>query len=244
MTESLRPHQESLTMDNFQQTLVTLGAKPSMSEEKGLALLRNDDLTVFCPGVSSGGFAEIRMALANKKRRIVATTIDTEGLNFTANNIRQLNLTSRIELKLENLLTDFPYPSNFFDYIYARLVLHYLSAQDLDKVLSNFKKSLKKSGHIFIVVRSEKCVDSKNADQEFDPATKLTKTYYRDGNNKISCAALRYFHTQESIRDHLEKAGFNIDYISEHVEQLYKDFMRTQIAPHLDYLIEVHAKNM
>ncbi|MBI2414605.1 class I SAM-dependent methyltransferase [candidate division WWE3 bacterium] len=181
------------------------------------------------------------MAKANLNSKIIATTIDTEGLDFSIANIKELGLDKQIETKIEDLTKEYPYPANYFDYIYARLVLHYLSFQELDNVLNNFKKSLKSTGHLFIVVRSEKNVDRNKPDIEYDPITRLTKVFYRDENKNIIGTGVRYFHTPETIKEHLEKAGFKIDYIKEFEEQLYKDFMRTKIAPRLDHVIEVHA---
>lgn len=224
------------------QLLQDLGAKPSISEESGIALLRDKDLTVFSPGISSGGFAEIRMALGNKDRKIVATTIDKEGLDFSTKNIKELGLDNQIETKLEDLTKEFPYPDDYFDYIYARLVLHYLSCQDLDKVLAEFRRTLKKSGHLFLVVRSGNEEDKNKPDTEYDPITRFTKVVYRDKDGNITGRATRYFHTPETITEHLTKASFEIEYHKEYEEQLYTDFMRTKIAPRLDPVIEVHAK--
>lgn len=223
------------------EKLKELGQKPSISEENGIKALRENDLIVFSPGISSGGFAEIRMAITDPKRKVIATTIDNEGLDFSIANIYELGLDSQIETKIEDLTKEYPYPDNYFDYIYARLVLHYLSFQELNEVLDNFRKSLKDTGHLFIVVRSEKNVDRNKPDQEYDPNTRLTKVYYRDENKNIIGSGVRYFHTPATIREHLEKSGFNIDYIKEYQEQLYKDFMRTKIAPRLDHVIEVHT---
>lgn len=221
--------------------LQDLGAKPSISEENGIALLRNTDLTVFSPGISSGGFAEIRMALGNKDRKVIATTIDKEGLNFSIKNIKELGLENQIETKVEDLTKEFPYPENYFDYIYARLVLHYFSSQDLDKVLSKFRIALKKSGHLFVVVRSENKEDKDKPDTEYDPITRYTKVVYRDKEGNITGWGVRYFHTPETIIKHLTKAGFEVEYHKSYNEQLYIDFMRTKVSPRLDPVIEVHA---
>src|SRR3989344_4674062 len=115
-----------------------LGAKPSVSEEHGLALLRPTDKLIFSPGISTGGFAEVRMALEAPGRKIIATTIDRKGLAFTDDLIAKLGLSSQIETKFENLLDPWEYAPDSFDFIFARLVLHYLPAADLDTVLRNF----------------------------------------------------------------------------------------------------------
>jgi len=223
------------------EILEELGAKPSISEERGLALIGNTDLMVFSPGVSTAGFAEIRMARANPNRKIIATTIDQKGLEFARSIIKQVGLEGQIETRNEDLRSGWNYPNEFFDFIYARLVLHYLSAQDLDKVLAGFEKSLKPRGRTFIVVRSQRNVDSDDPNNSYDPETKLTTVSYRGEDGTVTGVGTRYFHTPESIGGHVEEAGLKIDGVEEYQERLYKDFMRREVSPRVDHVIEVVA---
>lgn len=223
------------------EILEELGAKPSISEEHGLALIKDTDLTIFSPGISTAGFAEIRMARDNPNRKIVATTIDQKGLDFARDIIEKVGLEKQIETKNEDLREDWQYPKNYFDYIYARLVLHYLSKQDLDKVLAGFTKSLKPNGRAFIVVRSVKNVDWDNPDTTYDEETKLTTKVYRDKDGKVLGQSVRYFHTPESISEHIEKVGLEAGAVEEYQERLYKDFMRKEISPRKDHVIELVA---
>jgi cyclopropane fatty-acyl-phospholipid synthase-like methyltransferase len=222
------------------EILENLGAKPSKSEERGLALIDDSDLLVFSPGISSAGFAEIRMAKANNKRKIIATTIDEKGLSFAEKVIDEVGLSNQIETRLEDLRAENTYPDNSFDVIYARLVLHYLSSQDLENVLADFHRTLKSDKKLFIVVRSVKNIPSRD-DVTYDEPTKMTTiTHYKE-NGEIQYLESRYLHTPESICDHLSKAGFKVEDVEEYQEQLYKDFMRKEIAPTLDHVIEVQA---
>lgn len=224
--------------------LEELGAKPSISEEHGLALMKDTDLTIFSPGISTAGFAEIRMARGNPNRKIIATTIDEKGLHFAQDIIQQVGLEGQIETKLEDLRSEWNYPKNFFDYIYARLVLHYLSQQDLDKVLAGFSKSLKPEGRAFIVVRSVKNVDWESPDTLYDEKTKLTRKVYRGENGEIEGESVRYFHTLESISEHVKRAGLSVGQVKEYQERLYKDFMRREVAPRKDHVIELVATKL
>jgi ubiquinone/menaquinone biosynthesis C-methylase UbiE len=224
-----------------QRILNELGAKPSTSEENGLALIRPCDLTVFSPGISTGGFAEIRMALANPDRTVVATTIDQKGLDYARKNITELGLNEQIQTKIEDLTNEHPYPDEYFDFIYARLVLHYLSYQELDKVLGEFRRTLKQSGQLFIVVRSEKNIDISQG-LKYNPETRITTETYIDAANNVVGYGSRYFHSHDTINDHLKRAGFEIGYWHEYEEQLFKDFMRTQPAAKKDNVIEVLAR--
>lgn len=221
--------------------LKSLEARPSISEEHGISLLKDTDLLVFSPGISTAGSAEIRMAKANLKRHVVATTIDQKGLDFAKKVIEQTGLSDKVEPKLEDLRGKWTYPENYFDFIYARLVLHYLSAQDLDKVLQRFHKSLKQAGTLFVVVRSEKNVDRNDPNLKFDQETQLTTVPYYDNKGNLENSSKRYFHTPESITEHLKKAGFKIKSLDEYQEQLYKDFARKEISPIKDHIIEVVA---
>ncbi len=220
--------------------LTSLGAQPSVSEERGLALLNDTDLVIFSPGISTGGFAEIRMAKSNPSRHIISTTIDDKGLSFAQEVIETSGVKNQIDTKLEDL-RDMNYPEDYFDFIYARLVLHYLSAQDLDAVLHRMYLSLKKNGRIFVVVRSIKNPNTNDPEYTYDPVTKLSRDVHRRADGSIEATSVRYFHSPESISEHLESAGFHIVAIEEYQERLYKDFMRKEISPNIDHLIEVVA---
>lgn len=220
------------------EILKDLGSKPSISEERGLAQIKETDLMIFSPGISTAGFAEIRMAKQNPNRKIIATTIDKEGLNFARNVINQMGLDKQIETREENITSEWNYPENYFDFIYARLILHYLSAQELDKVLSGFKKSLKPGGRTFIVLRSEKSINPNDPNHSYDPITKFTRESFLGKNEEIVGTGLRYFHTKETISNHLQKAGLQIDSIEQYPEILYKDFLRKEISKTPNDVIE------
>jgi cyclopropane fatty-acyl-phospholipid synthase-like methyltransferase len=220
--------------------LEELGAKPSASEERGLALLRQSDQLVFSPGISTAGFAEIRMVQGYQDRNVIATTIDRDGLQFAQDIIQQVGLTGQIETRLEDL-REGNYPADTFDFIYARLVLHYLSFQDLNAVLAKFATVVKQDGKVFTIVRSEKNVDRNNQNISFDPQTRLTTEQYYGKDGKAEGSSTRYFHTPESITTHMKAAGFRIDSVEEYQERLYKDFMRKEISPVEDHVIEVVA---
>jgi SAM-dependent methyltransferase len=216
------------------------GAKPSRSEERGLALLHATDTVIFSPGISTAGFAEIRMVQDHPNRRVVATTIDKKGLDFAQDVIAQMDFSNQIETRLEDLRA-IDYSSETFDFIYARLVLHYLSFQDVTAVLENLNKSLKPGGKIFTVVRSDKNVDKNDHNIHYDPETRLTTIQHFGKDGKPEQASTRYFHTPESITKHLTTAGFAINTTEEYQERLYKDFMRKEISPVEDHVIEVVA---
>ncbi len=210
----------------------------SQSEESGLSLLKDTDLVVFSVGVSTGGIAEVRMAESDPERRIIATTIDEQGVADAKKIIEEKNLSKQIDIRLEDVSEPLPYKDNYFDYIYARLVLHYLPKDKLDKSLLELKRVLKPKGKIFVVVRSTKCPDANSSGAVYNRETGFTRY-----NNPIKSSAkkfvTRYFHSKESIKSHMKKTGFTILKVESHEEQLFADFMRQTVAPHKDHVIEI-----
>lgn len=208
--------------------------KPSISENSGIALLTERHKTIYSVGISTGGIAEMRMAKLLADRRIIATTIDKEGAQFAKQLIDATGLSDQISVKIEDVAKPLPYASSSFDFIYARLVLHYLPKDSLQQALAQFHRILKNEGHLFVVVRSTECVEAKNA-SAYNAITGLTTYIFQ--NNSYT----RHFQTEESIQLYLKAAGFFIDRIKSYEEQLCVDFKRTQLSPNRDALIEVAA---
>lgn len=204
----------------------------STSENNGIALLKDSDLRIYSVGISTAGSAEIRMALLNPKRQIIATTIDQVGALAAQNKIDAAGLSAQIEIRLEDIRSPLPYPEGHFDFIYARLVLHYLSKVDLTKALHELHRILKVGGKLFVVVRSHECLDAKSSNATFDPESGMT--HYRSGGNSYS----RYFHSEESIQNHLLSSNFSICTLKSYEEQLCTDFERKQPSSQVDLLIE------
>jgi len=212
------------------------GIKDFAVSEKGVfSLLRDTDLSVYAPGISSAGRVEVEMANRNSERTIIGTTIDENGYRVTDKLIRDLGLQDQIEVKLEDLREKNNYPDESFDLIYARLVLHYLSAQDLDFVLEDFYRVLRPNGRLYVVVRSDENIPE-DKEVMYDEKTKLTTIVHPGGSQEI-----RYFHSSKSIVKHIREAGFVLQDLDEYAEYLYIDFERKKRAPHVDHLIEVCA---
>ncbi len=224
---------------DFSAKLAEWGAVPSISEDRGLALLESKDKVVFSPGISTAGFAEIRMAKQDPERKIIATTIDQKGLEFTHDVVAKAGVGGQIEAKNEDLNGPWEYAPESFDFIFARLVLQYLTAPELDRALANFHSSLKKGGKMFVVVRGEKGFDRSDPNITYDPVTHFTTypTYAADGS--IEKTTTRYLHTLETMREHLAKAGFVEQSSHEYSERLSYDYERRKINPVDRHLIEI-----
>ncbi len=215
--------------------------KASISEDNGIALLTDHDLSVVSVGISTGGVAEIRMAEANPQRHIIATTIDERGVVFARKYIAEKHLDNQIEAKVEDVAEPLPYEDDYFDYIYARLVLHYLPKDKLALALSGLHRVLKPGGRLFVVVRSTECPDATRENARLDPETNLTSCFVTDEQTGDTYSYSRYFHTRDSIGKYVTEANFDVRYVKAYDEHLYIDFMRTELSPQTDNVIELLA---
>lgn len=213
--------------------------KPSTSEEHGINLITEKDLNILSIGISTVGSAEIKMTEKNRNSHIIATTIDKEGLNYTKNIIEQYGLSDRIETKLEDISEKMPYNDEFFDFVYARLVLHYLDNENLTNALKEIKRVMKKHGRLYIVVRSRDEWEAKLEGASYDENTGITKypKYDTLGTDNVEYL-YRRLHTVDSLSSFLVAEGFDIKYIKEYKEQSYKDYKRTEKVKYPNSLIE------
>jgi len=218
-----------------------MSIKASISEDHGIAALTDKDLQVYSVGISTGGVAEVRMAELSPKRHIVATTIDEAGAAFAKEQIAERHVENQIDVKIEDVAQPLLYPDDHFDYVYARLVLHYLPKNQLISALAELHRVLKPGGQLFVVVRSTKCPDAVRKEAHFDSATNLTTCTFVDEKTGRKHSYSRYFHTEASIREYVSEAGFSVSYTKAYNEHLFIDFMRTEIAPEADNVIELLA---
>ena len=218
--------------------------KFSKSEKNGISLLTDNDLAVYSPGVSTGGLAEIAMVLLSGKRKVISTTLDLEGIKEVEKYIYESGLNSQITIKAEDVSEPLGYQNNTFDFVYVRLLLHYLTKQKLVSSLKELNRILKPKKKMFVVVRSTDDPDTKIPGTTFDPETNLTTYSWRDETGTLhpDKRVSRYFHSRKSITDHLTKADFNILSVNQYDEQLYLDFSRKKISPIVGNIIEVVAE--
>ena len=211
----------------------------STDNRGGINLITEKDLNILSIGISTAGSAEIKMAEKNRNSHIIATTIDKEGLNYTKNIIEQYGLSDRIETKLEDISEKMPYNDEFFDFVYARLVLHYLDNENLTNALKEIKRVMKKHGRLYIVVRSRDEWEAKLEGASYDENTGITKypKYDTLGTDNVEYL-YRRLHTVDSLSSFLVAEGFDIKYIKEYKEQSYKDYKRTEKVKYPNSLIE------
>lgn len=205
----------------------------SISENHGIAFLSDADRKIYSVGISTDGLAEIKMVNSCKERHVIATTIDPNGAEFVKQQIKMLRLADQIDVRIEDVSQPLPYRDGHFDYIYARLVLHYLPKDALSSALAELYRILRTGGKLFVVVRSTDCPQARANYDNFDEATGLTTYTY--GGKGYS----RYFHTQKSIKHYLTLARFSIAHIDTYQEHICIDFHRRQHASQVTNLIEI-----
>jgi len=215
------------------------------SELDGISLMTDKDINVYSVGISTFGTTELEMARQDKSREIIATTIDAEGIRATEEKFKQLNephITGRITLKNEDVSKPLQYPEAEFDFVYARLVLHYLDRQGMASALKELNRILKKEGKLYVVVRSIKAWDANLPENTYNNETCMTTYPFHDHTGKLTDKKIsRQFFTPESIQSYLIHAGFVIKSIIEYEEQTFQDFLRQKPSLHPEPLIEVYA---
>ena len=213
--------------------------KKSKSEKRGLKLLDMNYKNILSVGISTGGSAEIMMAKICPNAKIIATTIDEKGLKFSNEQILKYELNQQIETKIEDISKKTNYENNYFDFVYARLVLHYLDKKQLEDALCEIYRILKPEGKFFIVARSKDEWELKipGAIINYDPETNLT-TYHNQSNTIDK----RQFLSKEEFCNQLEKYNFKILRSKAYKEYLYTDYQRTIRSKKANSLIEIVVK--
>ena len=223
---------ESIEVDSY-------SFKPSISEKNGIQLVKDKFENILSVGISTAGSAEIEMSKIAPNSHIIATTIDNEGLEFTKKIVKEKGLEKQIELKLEDISEKMPYNDETFDFVYARLVLHYLDNSKLEQALKEIKRVLKTNGLFYIVVRSRNEWEAKLEGATYDEKTGITKypVYETLGTNNVKYL-YRRLHTIDSLKEFLLKENFNIKYVKEYQEECYKDYKRTEKVEFPNTIIE------
>lgn len=200
--------------------------KSSKSEKRALKLLNKDMINILSIGISTGGSAEINIARKCPIAQIIATTIDEKGLNFSNDKLKQYEEAKRIKTKIEDVSKKMPYDNDYFDFIYARLVLHYLNKQQLGNALSEIHRVLKPNGRLFIVARNNREWELTKPEFiiSYDEKTNMT-TYYEQWKKEV--VRTRQFLSKEQLQEVLVKHGFKIESVKEYREYLYTDYERT-----------------
>ncbi|MBP3581745.1 MAG: class I SAM-dependent methyltransferase [Clostridia bacterium] len=216
--------------------------KPSKSEKRGLKQLKSTMKNILSIGISTGGSAEINMAKTCPEAKIVATTIDEKGLKFSIEKMSNYKEFAQIEAKIEDVSKPMIYADNTFDYVYARLVLHYLNKQQLNDALNEIYRVLKPNGTLFVVARNNKEWELIKPEFviSYDEETNIT-TYYEQWKKEI--IRKRQFLSEDQLKEVLTAHNFKIKSVKSYREKLYTDYERTRKyrSKKPNYLTEVVA---
>ncbi len=219
--------------------------KPSKSEKRAMKLLKQTYTSILSIGISTGGSAEINMAQKCQNAQIIATTIDEKGLQFSNDKIKSHPEHARIQTKIEDVSKPMPYKNSTFDFIYARLVLHYLSKQQLNDALKEIHRVLKPNGILFIVARNNKEWELKKPEFiiSYDEKTNMTTYYEQLKKEKIQT---RQFLSQEQLKTVLAEHNFRICRAKDYREYLFTDYERTNKnkSKKPNYLTEIVATKL
>ena len=214
--------------------------KYSKSEKRGLKHLNESMENILSVGISTGGSAEINMAKKCPNAKIIATTVDKKGLEFSIEKMSNFKEFDRIEAKIEDVSKPMKYADNTFDFVYARLVLHYLNKEELNNALTEIYRVLKPNGVLFIVARNNKEweITKKEFIIGYNETTNMTTYYEQWKKDKIQT---RQFLSEEQIKFILCEHGFNIKSLKSYREKLYTDYERTREnkSKKANYLTEV-----
>lgn len=197
------------------------------SELLGVDAINASTQNIYSIGISSFLNAELAMLQRNPDARIIATTIDKKGLIATQQKLRALG-ENRIECKLEDVRQTLPYQHSYFDFIYARLVLHYLNKQQIKQTLHELKRTMNNDSKIYVVVRSTNEFEIQQHGTSTEVTTGMTTypiTNYKTGAQET---ITRRFYSEKLLTSILENAGFSVERCEEFEETLYKDFQRTK----------------
>ena len=201
--------------------------KSSKSEKRGLKLLSPSMTNILSIGISTGGSAEINMAKTCPNAKIIATTIDEKGLDFSIEKMSKFKESKQIETRLEDVSQPMPYKDDTFDFIYARLVLHYLNRQQLNDTLNEIYRVLKPNGTLFVVARNNKEWELQKPEFiiSYDEQTNIT-TYYEQWKKEV--IRKRQFLSEEQLKEILIVHNFKIKTVKSYKERLYTDYERTK----------------
>jgi ubiquinone/menaquinone biosynthesis C-methylase UbiE len=130
-----------------------------------------------------------------------------------------------------------PYADDTFDYVYARLVLHYLGKSDLENAVREIYRVLKPQGKLYVAVKSDKELTYKEVPVKYDADTNMTGIA-----DPMDAGKLRYrqFMSPQSVKNYLR--SFKVISVDEFQEQTYHDYGREVKAESPATLVEAIAQ--
>ena len=225
-------------MDNKLEELKTNGIfVDSITENNAIKIFDNIEFnSMKSIGISTAGFIE--GYYASKGKRVVATTLDNNGIEYMKTILNDVKGCNNIEYRCEDAGKISKDTDNSFDVLYSRMCLHYLTDEELLVALSDCYRILKPNGIFFIALKSANDRMAISSNSKIDNKTGLTTVsdYKLYGNQK------RRFHTIESISNAVKNAGFLIESVTELQERLCKDWERKILSDSDATVIQLVAR--
>lgn len=187
-------------------------------------------------GISTAGFIE--GYYASKGKKVVATTLDNDGIEYMKSILNNINGYNNIEYRCEDASKISKDPDNSFDILYSRMCLHYLTDEELSVALSDCYRILKPNGIFFIALKSANDRMAKSSNSKIDEKTGLTVV----SDYQLYANQNRRFHTIESISEAVQKPGFKMESVIELKERLCKDWERKVLSDSDATVIQLIAR--
>ena len=143
--------------------------------------------------------------LVKKNKKVVACDICQNAITNIKNNIPEVLLATRLDMK-----NGLPFTDNYFGIVISDLSLHYFTEKDTYKILNDIKRILSKEGYLFVRVNSVEDVNH-GAGQ----GKEIEHHLYETNDKRI-----KRFFDEEDIK-HFFK-DFKIEYINEEIMTRYK----------------------
>jgi SAM-dependent methyltransferase len=181
-------------------------------------------------GVSAVLEDEMAFAQQNPKLRIVATTIDPNGLEMARTKVEAAVAAGtiqpgQIEVILEDASRRFSGHDHTFAFIYSRLALHYLDEDGLRNAFAEMHRVAELGARIFVVGRSVDDRAARSEGAQSDPRTRMTE--FLDTDYTPPRRVRRQFLSAQSLTDYAQVVGFTGEKTWDSQERLFKNFART-----------------
>ena len=143
--------------------------------------------------------------LVKKNKKVVACDISQNAITNIKNNIPEVLLATRLDMK-----NGLPFTDNYFGIVISDLSLHYFTEKHTYQIINDIKRILSKEGYLFVRVNSVEDVNH-GAGQ----GKEIEHHLYETNDKRI-----KRFFDEEDIK-HFFK-DFKIEYINEEIMTRYK----------------------
>ncbi|HAZ11122.1 MAG TPA: hypothetical protein DCY56_08520, partial [Candidatus Omnitrophica bacterium] len=211
--------------------------KPSRSAEEALKYLQlqsGDTLLSLGSGISVD---EVKFALEVPGLSIIALDKNADLMTQAKANAQKAGVTAQFDFKEKDFIQGLDLADNSVKAIYARLSLHGLSRQELERVFTEMYRVLTPGGKIFIVVKSDKGFSGRYRGASYDKATGLW-TYVNELGERLSRQS---FENDANLKSYAQDIGLEQINVMAHKEIVHLDSARTALDDQSTELLTLTA---